>query len=246
MHRIVNFGRVQSQAQFKKQLIKLCLYTQIREDLDDDDLVRTKNTLGKIGDPMYHYWENANFQTYIKMFEIDSEVLYTYNYNNTNLYDSSPINFNLDESLDIPLYNYFDSKLNILAVNTYVVGNYKGENFELIIDNLFSLRLSFPLRSKILLNEILPIISSFIKEKPIGFYDVEIINNTTKNTRTVLWNTLAPDIVRKNIANKFYAPFEYIFEDGKHVITKAELCDGHKKTSYQQTGQTVLFEELVR
>jgi len=198
MHKMINFGRIHSQLELKKKLKKLCLYSLMKENLDDSDL-------------------------------------------------KDPIHINLDEAnLDMPMYNHFDIKLNILVANTYVIGNYKGENFEMVCDDCFSLKMSFPLRSKKLLNEVIPIINSFMQENPIGYYDAEFVNNATKNTRTVLWNTFEPDFMRNKIANKTNCtPLNYTSDDD-YIITKAELCDGHKKTPYQHTGQTVLCKELVR
>ncbi|MDD4686008.1 MAG: hypothetical protein PHI76_01815 [Clostridia bacterium] len=207
MNKIINFGRIQSQIELKKKLKKICLYSLMKEDLDDTDLISSKNSK-KSKD----------------LVDIDIDEL----------------------NLDMPMYNHFDIKLNVLAANTYVTGNYKGENFELVCDDCFSLKISFPLRSKKLLNEVLPIINSFMEEKPIGFYDSEFVNNATKNTRTVIWNIFEQDFTRNKIANKTNCiPINYTCDD-EYIITKAELCGGHKKTPYQQTGQTALYEEPVR
>jgi len=136
-------------------------------------------------------------------------------------------------------------------------GNYKSEKFAIKIDNFYNAQFLFSNRTKPLQKELIPILSRFMKTKPVGYYDVECKNNPIRNYRSVLWDNEYPDETCDKIVNQRVAfgsadadiVNEKIVSDDNEEefrITKTGLCGGCKKTPFQICGQTNLVQELTR
>lgn len=129
-----------------------------------------------------------------------------------------------------------------------IYGTYKGEKFTMKIRDFARIQFSFPLYCQEMLIEIIPLINEHMQAIPVGYYDAECKNNSTKNFRSVLWNTWFANQVRAELANKKISVNEDLFADKKekYIISKTGLCGGYKKTLFQICGQTNLAKELAR